>query len=228
MFPNSDKKGMGACDLPPFRGAIADTCDAPLSDACRRAAAGAGSVFGSACVHEPWFDGGPPLSLYVCPGADSALLRAQCGLGPGPEARPGPGPGQDRGLGPVPADLGVAGLGLGVAALATLRAGRHGKIRGSIGREIVKHIGTQQGKMNFIDLYAGEIAEGLEQGRYRSNPLVTKDTFKALHGSYNKQTLSDPTPKRIKDNVYAASHKVTRMEMNERIQNLSKERLNMR
>ena len=225
MFPDSDKKDMGACDLSSFRGAIADTCYAPLSDACRRAAAGAGSVFGSACVHEPWFDGGPPLSLYVCPGADSALLRAQCGLGPGPEARPGPGPGQDRGHGPVPADLGVAGL--GVAALATLHAGRHGKIRGSIGREIVKHIGTQQGKTNFIDLYAREIAKGLEQGTYRSNPLVTEDTFTDLHQTYNAVSLSDSEEVTRGKQKYQQGQ-VRRWEMTDRIHNLSAERLNMR
>lgn len=78
--------------------------------------------------------------------------------------------------------------------------------------------------MNFISLYAGEIAEGLERGTYRSNPLVPKNKFDNLYESYNETTLSDSRAATRRGRKYQAGT-VNRSEMNQQRHILSNERL---
>ena len=197
---------MATCRLSEFRSAIAVACGAPQSDACAGAVERGAVVFGAKCLAEPLFDGAPPLSLYVCPGATSPLLRAQCGIESGSGAETGGGAetgaeagggaerrtetGGETGGGAESMSMAMAArVGTG-GTMLTLLAGRYGLIPGRPGLALTGKIGTHSANVAVVTPYVSRAIRDLDDGAaYRSNPVISKiqyDRIQAVYPSTNR------------------------------------------
>ena len=166
------------CQVSEFRTAVAHTCAIPQSEACASAVERAVTQFGIDCISEPLFKGAPPLSLYVCPGSDSALMQAECRVAAGPAALPGPGPAAPSGPGPAaPSGTTVARIGIGSSVLVAI-AGRYGLVPGRPGRALTRKFGTDSAKERkarpYIDEALGHLRENTS---YKTDDPEKKKVF---------------------------------------------------
>lgn len=155
-----------------FRAAVADSCPWDLG-ACQVAATTAGERYGAGCVELPLFEGGPPLSRYVCTGSTPLALRRVC---PTPNPDPGTATGpavavHDRGV-----DVPVVPVGIGLGLAGTAVLGRTGRLPGLPGETVTNRIGSKEGKQRVVDRMNAVATRKLRKGGWY-NPVGLEAAF---------------------------------------------------